>query len=1035
MSNKKKLIKALSAITALTLATSTGALVKAAIAGDVNGDGLVGNEDIKSLGSFLVGSSNNVSTDADITGDTLVNVFDMISLKRTVIQNPASDAKYIHLNSTTISTEGNGMELSAEGNVVTITSAGTYYVDGTLTEGQIYVNAADIDQVTIILNGVDITCNSNAPIYVMNADKTVISLADGTTNTITDGTAYTDAEADSAIYAKDDLTFNGSGSLTVNSNYLYSISCNDDLKINSGNIIVKHNSVDESGAAVKGKKSVTISGGNLKVTCAADDTDTGADAIISNDSTDATVGYILISGGNVNINAKGGDAIKSKNNYVEITGGVVTAKAENDAIQAETNVKISGNAEVYAYGKRSFKTGTDYTVDITGGNVVATSNEEFTNTAGITVNSMILNYTEKLDKQEISIQKNGETIYFVKPDKKYTYAMICNDSLSNGTYNVYTGGVQMSHDTAAADGEFVTSGTISAFNTVTAISSVVIPVDNTITLSSSGIIFAGSGAEVSEDNNTVTISQPGTYNVTGEMEGGQIIVDVDKTAYVDATVELSLQGMSLTNTSTSPIYVASVDDKCSISAKKGTTNTISDGSAAYTNADDDSGAIYSKDDLNFKGKGTLIVNGNYQDAIVSKDDIKLNNGTIQVTAADDGIRGKDSVTIGDPEDTDYSTLNVTINAKGGDGIKSTETDTTTGKGFITSNGGTVNITAYSDGMHASQLMNLYSGEFTIKTTAQQSSSGGSSQPGGGGGGSTGGSTTTDDISAKGLKAGCTDDAGTIIEGTLNITGGNFNIDSTDDSLHGTDVNISGGNITSKTGDDGVHADDVLTITDGTINVTDSYEGLEAYDIEIKGGNIKITSSDDGLNAAGGDGSASSNPGGWGHGNMSTSTGVLNISGGYLFVRAEGDGIDSNGNITISGGTSIVCGPTSGGNGIFDIGDNGSTFSHTGGVILGIGSSDMAVYPSTKTYITGSGSISANKLISVADSSGNTLGVITVPSDININGMVIYASTDVSSSYSVYSGGTFSGTLDENGYGTTGTISGATVMSSSSSGGR
>lgn len=86
--------------------------------------------------------------------------------------------------------------------------------------------------------------------------------------------------------------------------------------------------------------------------------------------------------------------------------------------------------------------------------------------------------------------------------------------------------------------------------------------------------------------------------------------------------------------------------------------------------------------------------------------------------------------------------------------------------------------------------------------------------------------------------------------------------------------------------------------------------------------------------------------------MNTSSGILNISGGYIFVRAEGDGVDSNGNLNISGGTTIICGPTGGGNGIFDIGDNGSSFNHTGGVFFGIGSSDMAVYPSSKTYITG-----------------------------------------------------------------------------------
>ena len=93
------------------------------------------------------------------------------------------------------------------------------------------------------------------------------------------------------------------------------------------------------------------------------------------------------------------------------------------------------------------------------------------------------------------------------------------------------------------------------------------------------------------------------------MTGGQIVIDVDKTAYPDGVVELDLSGMSLTNTKTSPIYVASIADEVVIVAKNGTENTISDGTE-YTNADNDTGAIYSKDDIKFKGKGKLTVNGN-----------------------------------------------------------------------------------------------------------------------------------------------------------------------------------------------------------------------------------------------------------------------------------------------------------------------------------------------------------------------------------------------------------------------------------------
>ena len=202
---------------------------------------------------------------ADLNGDNEVNVFDLVSLKRIAISASVSDANYIHLNETYISVEGEGMELSSENKVVTITSGGTYYIDGTLSDGQIYVNASDTDTVSLVLNGVDVTCSTKAPVCVVNAGETIINLADGTENVLNDTETYTDAEADSTIYSKDDLTINGSGTLTVNSNYLYSITSNDNLRINAVNITVNHNSVDSSGAAVKGKESVVIRGGKLKV--------------------------------------------------------------------------------------------------------------------------------------------------------------------------------------------------------------------------------------------------------------------------------------------------------------------------------------------------------------------------------------------------------------------------------------------------------------------------------------------------------------------------------------------------------------------------------------------------------------------------------------------------------------------------------------------------------------------------------------------------------------------------------------------------
>ncbi len=1050
MSKIKKFRRILSVITSASLITAGIGLntsitaerssVSAAAVGDINEDGSVNVSDAIILQKFLIKKASTLGGNADLTNDGKINVFDFVALKRILLSTSVSDVNYIHLNNSRISVEGSGMELSENNTVVTITSGGTYQINGTLNEGQIRVNAADTDKVSIILNEVNVTCSTNAPIYVVNADKTVITLAECTENILNDSNVYTDDEADSTIYSKDDLTINGSGSLTVNSNYLYSITSNDDLKINGGNITVNHNSVDPDGAAVKGKKSVVIKNGKLKVTCAADETETGADGIISNGS-DADTGYIEISGGTVNVNAKGGDAIKSKKNYVEISGGKVTAKSETDAIQAGTEINISDTAEVYAYAKRSLTTGEGYKANITGGSVVATSNTAIADTSGITVNSMLLNYTEKIDKAEIIIKKNGESVYNITPDKKYTYALIVNSVLENSTYNVFTGGVQMTHDGAAAAGEFVKSSGVGIYNSVAAMSgAVVTPASNEITLADSGILFSGTGAALSSDSKTITISEPGVYSVKGDMTGGQIVVDVDKTAYPEGLVELSLEGMSLTNTSTSPIYVAAVGDECVVSPKKGTENTISDGTS-YTNADSGVGAIYSKDDLKIKGKGTLNVNGNCQDAIVGKDDVRIYNGTINVTAADDGIRGKDSVKIGNETDTDFSMLNLTINTTGGDGIKTTEeTDTT--KGTVTINGGTVKITAYADGIQSIRDVNINGGDIDIYTYQGSSftgtTTGGSTGGFGGfGGGMQDGNSNKTDISAKGIKAGDTDLS---ITAGININGGVINIDSSDDCIHcNGDMNLYGGVMTLATADDGCHSDSNLNIGNSSADVLDDvkiyistcYEGIEGMNINQNSGSVIVNSTDDGYNAAGGaDGSGNATPGGWhqgggwNQGGMGGSTGnySLNIKGGLAFVNvADGDhdGFDSNGSLTISGGYAI-----SNGNEPFDA---DGTKSYTGGVYVinkgsgGMGGGMPGGSEMTSTVST-STSASAGTRITLANGSDVIISFIA-----GKNVSTLTAGCSAYPSAKFYTGGTISGTPSASGgtqeiY-TSGTISG------------
>lgn len=213
------------------------------------------------------------------------------------------------------------------------------------------------------------------------------------------------------------------------------------------------------------------------------------------------------------------------------------------------------------------------------------------------------------------------------------------------------------------------------------------------------------------------------------------------------------------------------------------------------------------------------------------------------------------------------------------------------------------------------------------------------------------SKDADAPSAKGMKGG----------NGVYIAGGTINIDSSDDSIHANDmIYIRGGEICLASGDDGVHADTTLDIAGGTIDITKSYEGLEAYYIHITNGEISVVSRDDGLNAAGGNDSSSTN-GRMGQNNFSdeSSDASISISGGTLKVTASGDGIDSNGSITMDDGSVTVCGPESGGNGILDYADK---FTMNGGTLMGAGTSGMfqSISSGSKLSVINAKSISGSK---------------------------------------------------------------------------
>ena len=406
----------------------------------------------------------------------------------------------------------------------------------------------------------------------------------------------------------------------------------------------------------------------------------------------------------------------------------------------------------------------------------------------------------------------------------------------------------------------------------------------------------------------------------------------------------------------------------------------------------------SEDAVKITAAGTYVITGSYKCAVVSKDDLIICGLTLNAKSLGSAIEGKDCVKSKD------STVTVTSS---GDGIKSTNSEDTA-RGFVYIESGLFNITAAKDGIQAETLVKLSGGEINV------TSGGGAPEKvssGGAGRAPFESSSSDDEESTNGINAG-----------TLILAeGGSITVSSADDTVHSNgDVQINGGKFTLSSGDDGIHADNALIINSGEITVSKSYEGLEGKTVTITGGNIDITSSDDGINAADGN---SSTAGGAPGANASSDV-YINISGGYITVNASGDGVDSNGNIDISGGVILVSGPASDGNSALDC---DGTATVTGGTAIFCGSAGMAETFSDSSsqpslMYTLDSAAAAGKSVALVNSEGKVIASF-VPSKQYINIVISSPYLAVGSSYTLSVGGTVSG-CDKNGYTDNGSISGA-----------
>jgi len=397
--------------------------------------------------------------------------------------------------------------------------------------------------------------------------------------------------------------------------------------------------------------------------------------------------------------------------------------------------------------------------------------------------------------------------------------------------------------------------------------------DNTdvASITLNGTSISSSSTNVTISGSTATITSGGYYSISGTLSNGQIVVKADS-----GIVKIQLNNASLTNTSSSPLYIKKAK-KAVFFLADGTTNSVTDASS-YSNSDEPNAAIFSNDYLGFTGTGALSVKGNYNDGISSDDQIIINNGQITVNAKDDAIRGKDYLLVKDGT--------ITATASTGHALKSDNADDN-GYGYVKITGGTLNLTSTSgDGIHGVKRSIVNGGTLNISAASSQ-----------------------------GLKS----------DSLVIINGGNTNIKSSREGIESPYITVTDGTLTINASDDGFNA-----------SKGNGGESNDGSLLTINGGDVAIfTTTGDAIDSNGNIGMTGGTV--IAHGPKSQPevgldyNGTFNITGGFLVVS----GIYSS-NMTQATSTSssqcalkIVSGGTTSGGGMGGMGSNsGTTLSST-----------------------------------------------------------------------------------------------------------
>lgn len=286
------------------------------------------------------GSSASTTTGKDVTNSTKASISSKTTESTEITATNTATSTASELKASNVFTdadkdtsydESNSKVVKLNNESITINKEGTYILSGTISNGQVVVDATNTSKIKIVLNGVTINNDTSAAIYVKQADKVFITTAKGGVNTLSNKSEFVNKaseEIDAVIYSKDDISLNGEGTLNINAVYGNGIVSKDDLVISSGsyNITAKNH-------GLRGKDAVKIGGGTINVKA-------GKDAIHAENNDDTSKGYIYVSGGDINLESES-DAMDAMS-LLQVDGGNITISSGDDGMHSDDKLIVKG---------------------------------------------------------------------------------------------------------------------------------------------------------------------------------------------------------------------------------------------------------------------------------------------------------------------------------------------------------------------------------------------------------------------------------------------------------------------------------------------------------------------------------------------------------------------------------------------------------------------------------------------------------------------------------------------------------------------